>query len=108
LRITDDGNDDDAKKTKEKKKKAKKAKAKTAQSEMGGTGQYADKTYGDICKEDIAWVTALINSKEQLSNEEEEFVDWCLNKEDGRACYAKWKAKGGGGGGCMPGACVLM
>lgn len=84
--------DADAEQEKKKKKKAK-PKAKNAKSEMGGDGEYSDKTYEEICKKDIQWVDDLVNSKERLSNEEEEFVDWILNKEDGRAIHAKYRGR---------------
>ena len=77
-----------------KKKKPKKPKAKNGKSEMGGTGQYSDKTYEQIVKKDIEYVDALVNSRDPLPNEEEEFVDWILNKPEGRELYKKFN-KGG-------------
>ena len=85
----EESKDDDEPK---KKKKPKKPKAKTAKSEMGGTGEYKDKTYEQILKKDIVYVDGLVNSRDPLANEEEEFVDWVLNKEEGRKLYKKYKA----------------
>jgi len=40
-----------------------------------------------------------------LTDEEEAFVDWILNKPDGREMYQKYK----GGAGCMTGvACIIQ
>ena len=100
-----DGDDGDGETEKKKKKKAK-PKAKNAKSEMGGDGEYSDKTYEEICKKDIHWVDNLVNSRERLSNEEEEFVDWILNKEDGRAIHAKYRARAQSK--CMAVSCTIQ
>jgi hypothetical protein len=88
---TDEGNAEGKKKQEEKKKKPKKSKAKTAKSEMGGKGQYSDKTYEKILKTDMDYVRDLISSRTPLPQEEEDFVDWVLNTKDGRALHEKYK-----------------
>ena len=101
----EEGGEAEAEPEKKKKKKAK-PKAKNGKSEMGGDGEYSDKTYEEICKKDIHWVDQLVNSKERLSNEEEEFVDWILNKEDGRAIHAKYRGKAQGK--CTAVSCTIQ
>ena len=101
-----DAGDDEEEKPK-KKPKPKKPKAKTGKSEMGGTGEHADKTYEQIMKKDMEYVEGLLRSRDPLTNEEEDFVDWILNREDGRAAYQKFSGKGQGK--CLAAApCVIQ
>ena len=88
------------------KPKVKKAKAKTAKSVLGGTGDYAEMTYEKVLKKDIVYVDGLINSRDPLTTEEDDFVDWCLNRDDGRALYSKFKGKSQGK--CMVASCTVM
>jgi len=80
--------------------KKKKSKAKNQDSVLGGNGDYAEKTYKQVCKEDMEYVDKLINSKDPLGEKEEEFVDFLLNVEAGRKLYSTWKKKSQGGCQC--------
>ena len=86
------------------KKKEKKAKKKTPKSEMGGSGEHKDKTYEELIKKHMDYVNSLIRGTDQnISAEEDEFVDWVLNTKEGRELYQKFK----NGPGCMA-SCVIQ
>ncbi|CAB9499762.1 expressed unknown protein [Seminavis robusta] len=89
----------------DKKKKKKKAKAKTGKSKLGGSSEHAELTYEEVCKKDMTFVDGLINSRDPISTEEDDFVDWILNRPDGRAMYDKYK---GGAGKCGVVKCVIQ
>ena len=90
---------------KKKEKKPKTPKAKNGKTVIGGEGKYKEETFEDIVKKDIEYVDGLVNSKDPISAEEDDFVDWLLNKEDGRALYSKFRGKAQGK--CMP-SCTVM
>ena len=54
----------------------------------------------------MPYADGLIRSREPLSAEEDEFVDWVLNKEDGRELHKKYTGKGQSK--CKAGPCTIQ